>query len=295
MKKATRLARISFTKKIIGIFLISCLLCFVYLMSTMFFISFFDISGRSMEPTLFTGDNIIIDHPVLGNRIVNPLAALKGAEAQTRERTYSPKIRHNEIVVFNFPFTSSWQHIRMNLNTYYVKRCIGLPGDTVEIQNGFYIVNRQKGIAGHQGNQHRLSLRPKESFDFSEYYTFPYDILLKWNIKEFGPLYVPGHNSYVQLTPLNFLLYKTLIEWEQKKPLYYANGKIFLGDREIEGYCFQKNYYFMGGDHVEDSEDSRYWGLVPEEFIVGKALLILKSIDHDGKYRWDRFLKRIPS
>ena len=51
----------------------------------------------------------------------------------------------------------------------------------------------------------------------------------------------------------------------------------------------------MGGDHVEDSEDSRYWGLVPEEFIVGKALLILKSIDAKGNYRWNRFLKRIPS
>ena len=295
MKKEAGHIRISFYKKIIGIFLISCLLWFVYLISTLFFVSFFDISGRSMEPTLFTGDNIIIDHPVLGSRIVNPLAALKGAEAQTRERINPPKLRHNEIVVFNFPFTSSWQHIRMNLNTYYVKRCIGLPGDTVEIRNGFYVVNRQKGIAGHQGNQHRLSLRSKESFDFSEYYTFPYDILLKLNIKEFGPLYIPGHNSYVRLTPLNFLLYKTLIEWEQKKPLYYANDKIFLGDQEIDGYCFQKNYYFMGGDHVEDSEDSRYWGLVPEEFIVGKALLILKSIDNEGKYRWDRFLKKLPS
>ncbi len=86
-----------------------------------------------------------------------------------------------------------------------------------------------------------------------------------------------------------------MIEWEQKKPLYYANDKIFLGDQEIDGYHFQKNYYFMGGDHVEDSEDSRYWGLVPEEFIVGKALLILKSIDDKGNYRWNRFLKRIPS
>lgn len=295
MKKEAGRLRISFTKKIIGIFLISCLLWFVYFISTLFFISFFDISGRSMEPTLFTGDNILIDHPVLGTRITNPLAALKGAEAQTRERINPPKICHNEIVVFNFPFTSSWQHIRMNLNTYYVKRCIGLPGDTVEIRNGFYVVNRRKGIVGHQGNQYRLSLRSNESFDFSEYYTFPYDILLKWNIKEFGPLYVPGHNSYIRLTPLNFLLYKTLIEWEQKKPLYYANDKIFLGDQEIDGYHFQKNYYFMGGDHVEDSEDSRYWGLVPEEFIVGKALLILKSIDDKGNYRWNRFLKRIPS
>lgn len=282
-------------KKIINIFLISCLLWFIYFTSTLFFVSFFDISGRSMEPTLVTGDNIVIDHPVLGSRIVNPLAILKGAEAQTRERTNPLKIRHNEVVVFNFPFTSSWQKIRMNLNTYYVKRCIGLPGDTVEIRNGFYVVNRQKGIVGHQGNQLRLSLRSKESFDFSEYYTFPYDILLKWNIKEFGPLYVPGHNSYIQLTPLNFLLYKTLIEWEQKKPLYYANDKIFLGDQEINGYYFQKNYYFMGGDRVEDSEDSRYWGLVPEEFIVGRALLILKSIDNEGNYRWNRFLKRIPS
>lgn len=294
MKAKSKLTKIPLNKKIIGIFLILCLLWFIYFISTLFFVSFFDISGHSMEPTLYTGDNIIIDHPVLGTRIVNPLAALRGEEVQTRERLNPPKIHHNEVVVFNFPFTSSWQHIRMNLNTYYVKRCIGVPGDTVEIRNGFYLVNRKKGIAGHQANQIRLSLRTKESFDFTEYYTFPYNAFLKWNIKEFGPLYVPGHNSYIVLTPLNYLLYKSLIEWEQKKPLYYFNEKVFLGGQEISGYRFLKNYYFMGGDHVEDSEDSRYWGLVPEEFIVGKALLILKSIDNEGNYRWNRFLKKIP-
>lgn len=83
MKKKAGHIRISFYKKIIGVFLISSLVWFVYLISTLFFVSFFDISGRSMEPTLFTGDNIIIDQPVLGSRITNPLAALKGAEAQT--------------------------------------------------------------------------------------------------------------------------------------------------------------------------------------------------------------------
>lgn len=294
MKKSTGHVHTSFYKKIIGIFLISCLLWFIYLVSTLFFVSFFDISGCSMEPTLFTGDNIIIDHPVFGSRIANPWAALKGAEAQTKERINPLKINHNEVIVFNFPFTSSWQRIRMNLNTYYVKRCIGIPGDTVEIRNGFYVINHRKGVAGHQGNQHRLSLRPKESFDFAEYYTFPYNAFLKWNIKEFGPLYVPGHNSSIRLNSVNFLLYKTLIEWEQKKPLHYSGNKIFLGEQEISEYRFRKNYYFMGGDHVEDSEDSRYWGLVPEEFIVGKAVLILKSIDEEGNYRWNRFMKKIP-
>lgn len=246
-----------------------------------------------MEPTLYTGDHIIIDHPVLGSRIVNPLAALRGEEAVTRERLNPPKIRHNEIVVFNFPFTTSWRHIRMNLHTYYIKRCIAIPGDTVEIRNGFYVVNHEKGNAGHYENQQRLSLRSKESFEFPEYYTFPYNAFLRWNIKEFGPLYIPGHNSCIRLTPLNFVLYQSLIEWEQKKPLRFSEGHIFLGDQEISDYRFLKNYYFMAGDHVEDSEDSRYWGLVPEEFIVGKALLILRSVDENGEYRWNRFLKKI--
>lgn len=246
-----------------------------------------------MEPTLYTGDHILIDHPVLGSRIVNPFAALRGAEVKTRKRLNPPRIERNEIIVFNYPYADRREKICMSLNVYYVKRCLGLPGDTIEIRNGFYVINHRKGIVGNIEGQRRLAARSGESFSHYIYETFPHHPSIKWNIKEFGPLLIPVQNIRISLTPRNVYLYKTLIEWEQKQPLRIFNERVYLGAQEISDYCFQKNYYFVGGDHIEDSEDSRYWGFVPEEFIVGKALLILKSIDEKGNFRWERFLKKL--
>jgi signal peptidase I len=69
---------------------------------------------------------------------------------------------------------------------------------------------------------------------------------------------------------------------------------VWLGDSIIREYTFKMNYYFMAGDYVFDSVDSRYWGLVPEDHIVGKAIFVWKSKDMaTGKYRWKRFFKRL--
>lgn len=88
---------------------------------------------------------------------------------------------------------------------------------------------------------------------------------------------------------MNMILYKQVIEWEQKKKLEFCHGKIFLDGRKITKYRFLKSYYFVVGDKTESSCDSRYWGLLPEEFIVGKASWIGMSKDMDtGKVRWDR-------
>lgn len=76
--------------------------------------------------------------------------------------------------------------------------------------------------------------------------------------------------------------------------LNYKDGRIYLGDTRITGYRFKKNYYFMAGDKVENSKDSRYWGLLPEDYIVGKAWRIWKSIDKENnKTRWNRILRKI--
>ena len=89
-------------------------------------------------------------------------------------------------------------------------------------------------------------------------------------------------------------LYRNLIEWEQKDKLIFQGKEIFLGDSLIHEYRFQENYYFMGGDYMENSKDSRYWGLLPEPYIVGVATRIWKSVDKfTGKIRWDRVMKKI--
>ena len=92
----------------------------------------------------------------------------------------------------------------------------------------------------------------------------------------------------------NYLLYKKVIEWEQQGELSYQDSVVYLNQEPISTYRFRKNYYFMGGDNGVNSQDSRYWGLLPEEYIVGKVWKIWKSIDpYTDEFRWDRFLKTV--
>ena len=133
--------------------------------------------------------------------------------------------------------------------------------------------------------------------DFSKviWECFPYDTIhYQWNIKDFGPLFVPASGAILTLDTLNYKFYKNLIEYETDKSLSIRNGLVCLGDEFISNYTFKLNYYFMAGDFIYDSRDSRYWGLLPEDCIIGKAILVWRSTDpNNGKVRWNRTLKRI--
>ena len=92
----------------------------------------------------------------------------------------------------------------------------------------------------------------------------------------------------------NYLLYRQLISWEQKKKIRMDGNSVLLGDSVISQYRFKKNYYFVSGDHMANSQDSRYWGMLPEEYIVGKATRIWYSEDKfTERTRWKRVMRKI--
>jgi signal peptidase I len=207
------------------------------------------------------------------------------------------EIERNDVIVFNFPHRHRWDSIGMDIMAYYVKRCVALPGDMFEIRGGYNKVKGYEGVLGNEEGQYMLSRLLSYDNPSKEKLLqggFPDDERIGWNIGNFGPLYIPEEGSRVDMTVENALVYRKAIEWEQRKKLHIRGDSICLGDSLIREYTFGKNYYFTAGDNVLSSQDSRYWGLLPEEYIVGKATRIFRSINkHTDRERWNRFLKKI--
>ena len=228
----------------------------------------------------------------------------------------------------------------------YVKRCIGLPGDSLLIKNSIVYINGKQSFIPPKsetyyyvetGGQPLDETAMKEEYDidmnnneefqttntantfrmllttdakekmlkkglaknitaeiFSDESTglvFPYDNIHKWTIDEFGPLWIPKKGSALMLTAENYPLYERVIRTYEVNKLEAKDGKFYINDKLTNQYTFKMDYFWMMGDNRHNSQDSRFWGFVPEDHIVGKATFIFMSWNKG--VRWDRLLTRI--
>ena len=105
----------------------------------------------------------------------------------------------------------------------------------------------------------------------------------KWNQDNFGPIYIPQTGKTVALTMESLPFYKRIISEYEGKTLQVDGNEIRINGKIAKTYTFNQNYYWMMGDNRHNSEDSRYWGYVPEDHIVGKPIFIWMSWDTNGK------------
>lgn len=249
-----------------------------------------------MEPGLITGDNVLVNKLVPGPRLFNVFAAMRGEQAKIIRLPGIKKIKRNDVIVFNYPYPNNLDKIEMNMMKYYIKRCLGLPGDSLSIINGYYQINGVSEPVGNTEGQEIFSVQSNKMLkDAKLYWSFPKDSLISWNVKNFGPLYIPKKGDVIEMNRQNAILYRKLIEWETGKRLSIENSRdILLNNSQITSYTFRMNYYFVAGDRIQDSQDSRYWGLLPDEYIVGKAILIWKSVNSQTKeIKWNRVFRSI--
>lgn len=231
----------------------------------------FSIPSPSMSPAIIPGDNIWVC-----------------------KLSDKPEQR-NEVWVFNFPYSGSWDRIKTDYRAFYVKRCIGLPGDTLSIVDGIYLINNIADTLGYVRGQEELQSRDSSYLASMGVVmeAFPRDDAFDWTIKNFGQLYIPKAGTSVNINAANIKLYKNIIEYETGFVIH-ADSLITLNSNPVDNYTFKYNYYFMAGDNVLDSKDSRYWGLLPEDHFVGKVSCLWKSKDpYTNEYRFSRFFKSV--
>lgn len=126
---------------------------------------------------------------------------------------------------------------------------------------------------------------------------FPYT--KPWNIDNYGPIYIPKAGATVVLDLKSLPFYKKIIQEYENNSLEIRNGEIFINGKPSTSYTFKQNYYWMMGDNRHRSEDSRFWGYVPENHIVGKPIFIWMSVKNFDKgfknwsIRWDRMFTTV--
>ena len=277
-----------------GSLLAFILTCLAWLGTRVMLFDQFVIPTESMQPTLMPGDRVLVDKTIMGARIYSDFNFKpEGGELKCWRMRGTRTIQLNDIVVFNFP--EHEKHLSFVINEVYCKRCVALPGDSLSIIDGHYVNNNFDGVLGNKKKQDDLANIPDSTLDFL-LHTTPYDERIPWTIHQFGPLYIPRSGDIIKITPHEACLYRMLLEWETGKKIDFSweENKVWANGKELKFHQFLHNYYFMAGDNASDSNDSRYWGLVPEEYIVGVVKYISYSVDSQtGKHRKGRTLKRV--
>ncbi|WP_294597035.1 signal peptidase I [uncultured Rikenella sp.] len=269
------------------------LLIGLFILKYLFWIFVWDrypVPTDSMYPTIHPGDRILVNKLLAGARIYRSLDFLSDASEPSVFRIPGfRQLQRNDIIVFNFPNIGD-HGIHFRINQMYVKRIVGLPGDTLSVVDGHYRISGHADPVGYLPAQQELAHMPDSIARHSPHRIYPWCVP-EWTIRNFGPLLVPRQGETIHLDSLTFALYQPIIRRETgQDAVETPTGYYLIGGHLTTKYCFRDDYYFVSGDNGLTSFDSRYFGFVPADYIVGIATHIWDSHDPTtGRRRWERY------
>ncbi len=265
----------------------------VWLITRVFIFQIFSVPTGSMRNTLKEGDYIFVNKLAYGARIPITPISIPATSIYIKSLLLpylrlpgysSPK--RNDILVFNYPVESN---VPVDRRKPFIKRCIGLPGDTLLISNGEISINsmlieeaagvlvRYSQLNGLRDSsmgieEGRLSGLGRDTYQAGEYSPsfYPNTGLVKWNPDHLGPLVIPKMGMRIELSPSNLILYKRVLEIYEENTLQQLGDVVFVNGKAASHYTFKQDYYFVMGDNRYDSIDSRFWGFLPHDHLIGR-------------------------
>jgi signal peptidase I len=338
----------------------------------------YTIPSPSMEASLLVGDYLFVSKLHYGpitpqTPLQVPLThqtvwgtGLKSYSDLIQLPTYRlpgfSEIKRNDIVVFHVPHETQFP---ADLRTNYIKRCVAVAGDTLEIKSGQVFLNGKPGVTppglqttyfmqvDNPNDEVLAALRAQGVVDYDQpngspqavaqadgqfgyaisctkaaadyFKAQPYVKSMEviqpqvqlfpdradftnsgamsatprnWSLDDYGPLPIPKKGQTITLSPANAAIYyKIVARYEHNDGITWQDGMIYQNGKMLTSYTVKQNYYMMMGDNRHNSEDSRFWGFVPEDHVVGKAVLIWLSMDPNAdfwhKVRWSRLFNII--
>lgn len=248
------------------------------------------IPSESMEHTLRVGDFLLANKFIYGARTPSAIPFTDVKLPEVRFPAFSDP-RRGDIMVFELPPYARTQYSYSSYN--YVKRCIGLPGDTVVIVDRRVYVNGDYVPPLPTAKKSERNIVPGS---YGDPRIFPRGS--GFNEDNYGPVVVPAAGEVVSLDTNSFFVLKDIIRYEGHEVALSDEGTVMLDSVAATSYRIKRDYYFVMGDNRENSLDSRFWGFVPADRLVGKVMLIYWSWEDDGmprpfierlsRIRWER-------
>lgn len=229
------------------------------------------IPSGSMENTLLVGDFLFVNKLIYGastprtipfTSIAIPSFQLPGLADPKR----------GDVIVFQFP--GERDELRPEKAVNFVKRCVAVPGDTVLIADRAVYVDGEEHRPPSDARMEALCVRPR---GVPDYRMFPSGS--GFNEDNYGPVIVPRKGDVIRLSPNTIDRWQVFIEREGHTVALGSNGAVLVDGTPQDSYRIEKDYYFVMGDNRDNSIDSRFWGYVPRDLIIGKAIMVYWSWD----------------